>query len=234
MNIYGLTKTTLLDYPGLLACTIFTGGCNMRCRYCHNSALVLNPASNTIISETELFEFLEKRKNLLQGICISGGEPTLSPDLISFIKNLKSTGLKIKLDTNGLNPYVLEELLSEKLLNMVAMDIKSSLDTYETITGVPDINKSLIEKSARLLLSSTDIDYEFRTTVPAWFFSVEDMKKIGSWLMGARAYFLQAYKKSDSCMTQEFDEPSYIELKALQAALLEFIPNTQIRGISMD
>lgn len=164
MIIYGLTKTTLLDFPEHIACTVFTGGCNIRCIYCHNHELTLknplsvsdnNESDNSMsnehslsdpayyISEEDFFSFLKKRTNILQGVCISGGEPTLSPDLISFIRQIKAMDFKVKLDTNGLKPQVLEDLLSENLLDMVSMDIKGSLEKYPYICGINFTNSEI-------------------------------------------------------------------------------------------
>lgn len=203
----------------------------MACGYCHNSQLVLNPDINPLISEDYFFDFLSKRSSILQGVCISGGEPTLSADLLPFVKKIKTMGLKVKLDTNGLRPHIISSLLEENLLDMIAMDIKAPLDSYSNITRIKNIDTSLIEESAKQLLESTSLSYEFRMTVPSQLFNEEDMKKIGSWLKGARAYYLQAFRNSDSCMEKGYREPSLDELLSLQKVLKDYIPNTFIRGV---
>ena len=164
MNIYGYQKTTLLDYPGHVAATLFTGGCNFRCPFCHNSNLILNPTSSSLISEDEIFHFLKKRKNILSGICITGGEPTLQTDLAEFIKKLKSLEYKIKLDTNGYHPKILSDLLDQNLLDYIAMDIKSGYSNYSDICGISNFNITPITESISVIENS-GINYEFRTTV---------------------------------------------------------------------
>ena len=261
MNIYTVNKTTLIDYPGHLAASVYTGGCNMRCIYCHNAPLVTGVASLETISEDEFFAFLDKRKKILHGVCISGGEPTLSPDLPDFIDRIRSYGLKIKLDTNGTNPDIILDLITSKRVDMIAMDIKSYPEDYARICGVPvcdecttdektlenDKNESVSQRSDSQdqkpyisiedikrsvgIIMKAPIDYEFRTTVPADTFSANDMVRIGQWLHGAKAYYLQAFKTSDTCMTQGLKEPSIEEMNSLRSAVLPYIPSASIRGI---
>lgn len=234
MIIHGLNKTTLLDYPGHLACSIFCGNCNMRCIYCQNSSLVLSPDSEPIISEDELFSFLNNRKNILQGICISGGEPTLSKDLPDFISRINDLGYKVKLDTNGTNPEMIEYLIKNKLVQMIAMDIKGSLDDYCQIAGIsPSHSNAIIEgvkKTAALLIES-GIEYEFRTTLSHNMLSKDSFVQIGKWLQNAKAYYLQAYVESPLVMTKGLIPPTYDELELYRQILIPYIPNTFIRGI---
>lgn len=196
MQIHGFNKTTLLDYPEHLAATIFTGGCNFRCPFCHNGSLVLNPASQPQIGEEEILSVLEKRKHILEGVCITGGEPTLQPDLAEFIRKIKKLGLLVKLDTNGSRPEVVRECLSGGLLDYVAMDIKNIPEKYALSTGLaaPEIEK--IKESVNLLLESGTA-CEFRTTIVKEHHTAQDIEQIGQWLSGAKAYYLQNYKDSE-------------------------------------
>lgn len=230
MKIHGLNKTTLLDYPGHLAATLFLGSCNFRCVFCQNTALVLDPASQPVISEEEIFSFIQKRKGVLQGICITGGEPTLDPDLIPFITRLKNTGLKIKLDTNGYRPEILKELLEQDLLDMVAMDIKSAPSDYPRITGLSSIDFKKIEESIHILMNSS-IDYEFRTTVVNEYFHPNSFEEIGLLLKGATAYYLQCFQDSDTVLERGLTSPTKEALLSYQQIMLPFVPNTQLRGI---
>ena len=190
MLIVGLNKTTLLDYPGRVAATVFTSGCNFRCPFCHNGHLVLKPSALEVYSEGEVFSFLLKRRNVLKGVCITGGEPTLQADLPDFIRRVKELGYSVKLDTNGYEPEVLETLLKEKLLDYVAMDIKNCKEKYAQTVGLEGFETGRIEKSVALLKAS-GIDYEFRTTVVREFHEREDLRKIGMWLSGCARLFLQ-------------------------------------------
>ena len=197
MLIVGLNKTTLLDYPGRVAATVFTGGCNFRCPFCHNGHLVLKPSALEVYSEEEVFSFLYKRRNVLKGVCITGGEPTLQSDLADFIWKVKELGYQVKLDTNGYEPEVLEELLKEKLLDYVAMDIKNCREKYAETAGLDKFEIKKVEKSI-MLLRKSEIDYEFRTTVVKEFHGKEDLKKIGNWLSGCSQWFLQQYQDNEN------------------------------------
>jgi len=176
MQIHGFNKTTLLDYPGLVAATIFTGNCNFICPYCHNADLVLNPSSQPIIPEEEILAHLKKRKGITQGVCITGGEPTVHKDLREFILKIRDIGLKVKLDSNGYRPEILESFINEGILDYVAMDVKSSKEGYSAIAGVP-IDFSRIQRSVELLKSGK-VDYEFRTTVVKEFHDKKIMEAI--------------------------------------------------------
>ena len=152
MKIHGLNKTTLLDYPEHVAATVFTGGCNFRCPFCHNGGLVLEPHKQPLILEEDVLSFLKKRKGVLSGVCITGGEPTLQKDLAEFIRKIKELGYLVKLDTNGYRPEMLEELFTEGLLDYVAMDIKTSLENYAVVSGVKNIDTDVIKESADILI----------------------------------------------------------------------------------
>lgn len=230
MRIGGLQKLTLLDYPGKVACTVFLSGCNLRCPYCHNPALVLPEQSNAPgMPESEVFAFLEQRKGKLDGICITGGEPTLQPELPGFLEKLRGLGYAIKLDTNGTNPGMLNRLLHDGILNYVAMDIKNSPSRYAETCGGADV-LSKVRESADLLLNSPT-DYEFRTTVCKPLHTEKEMEEIGRWLRGAKRYFLQPFVDTGDLVSGGVQAHTQDELTRLQQAVLSDIPNTQLRGI---
>jgi len=193
MIIGGLQKLTLIDYPGHIAATVFTVGCNFRCPFCHNPELVSGMGySASSILEDEFFQLLENRKGKLEGVCITGGEPTIQPDIVDFIRKIKNLGFKVKLDSNGTRPDVLRRLFLEKLLDFVAMDIKNSPEKYSNTTNSKaDIGR--IKLSVDLIRNS-GIDYEFRTTVVPGLHEEGDFEKIGVWLEGSRKYVLQAFE----------------------------------------
>lgn len=225
-----MNKTTLLDYPGHVATTLFLGGCNFRCHFCQNSSLVLNPAGEKEIQKEELFNHLNKRRGIITAVCITGGEPTLYPDLPDFIREIKSFNLKIKLDTNGYNPEMLSVLLDNNLLNMVSMDIKSSKEVYPKITGIDNINIDIIDKSINILKNG-NICYEFRTTLVDEYFSKEVIHSIGKWLPNDCTYYLQKFRDSDSIITPGLHAPKNDVIYSYLDILKSYIPDTHIRGI---
>ena len=229
MRIGGLQKLTLLDYPGKVACTVFLSGCNLRCPYCHNPGLVLPEQSEGLeIPEAEVLSFLERRKGKLDGVCITGGEPTLQPELPGFLEKLRRLGYAVKLDTNGTNPDMLEALAQEGLLDYAAMDIKNSPDRYaETCGGVDLLGP--VKRSAALLMAGA-VDYEFRTTVCAPLHTPEEMAGIGRWLKGAKRYFLQPFVDSGELVGSGMKPLTKEEIEALRDSVLPDIPSTQIRG----
>ena len=199
MEIHGFNKTTLLDYPEHIAATVFTGGCNFRCPFCHNGELVLDPGCQPLISEEEVLSYLKKRQGILQGVCVTGGEPTLQKDLKDFLRKIKELGYPIKLDTNGYMPGVLWDLLQEKLIDYVAMDIKASRENYAVAAGLRHMDISRIEESIGILKSS-GLPYEFRTTVVKGIHRVEEFEDIGKWIAGCPAYYLQNYEENENCL----------------------------------
>lgn len=203
MQIHGFQKTTLLDFPGHIASTVFTGGCNFCCPYCHNGNLVLRPGEMPVISQDEILAHLEKRRTILDGVCITGGEPTLQPDLEEFIRKIKALELKVKLDTNGYRPEILMDLCKQGLIDYVAMDIKGTPEQYEEITGVKPWDFNKIQASIYFLMSG-EVPYEFRTTVVREFHSLEDLLEISGWISGARAYYLQNYQDSEQVIVRGF------------------------------
>ncbi len=230
MRIGGIQKLTLLDYPGKVACVVFLSGCNLRCPYCHNSGLVLpERRDRQELSVAEVLRFLGQRRGKLDGVCISGGEPTLQRELPRFIADIRGLGYAVKLDTNGTNPGMLRELLYDDLLDYVAMDIKNSPEYYaETCGGVDVLSK--VQESVSLLLSSA-ADYEFRTTVCKPLHTQKEMKEIGRWLKGAKRYFIQAFVDSGNLVSGGVQAHTHEELAQLLQIVLPYIPNTQLRGI---
>lgn len=229
MVISGLQKTTLLDYPGHVAATLFLGRCNFRCPFCHNSDL-LDGDSSDPFSEESVLSFLKKRAGILQGVCITGGEPTLHQGLAEFITKIRGLGLKIKLDTNGYRPQVLKRLCSEGLIDYVAMDIKSGRSGYERAAGKKELDLSKIEESVSFLLENT-VSYEFRTTAVKGIHTAEDFREIGPWLSGASAYFLQSYKESENVLSPGFASFDKEELLHFAEIVSPFLPNVSLRGI---
>lgn len=218
MLIAGLNKTTLLDYPGRVAATVFVGGCNFRCPFCHNGGLVLEPLSQEAYSEEEILSFLKKRKNVLGGVCITGGEPTLHADLLDFIDKVRALGYQVKLDTNGYAPHVLEQLLEKQMVDYVAMDIKNSPEKYAMTVGMCDGNSEFcmdkVEQSVELLKKS-GIDYEFRTTVVKELHTGEDLVKIAEWIKGCPRYFLQQYQDNENVIKRGFHGYSKDEMERI-------------------
>ena len=229
MVIHGLQKLTLLDYPGHTACTVFTGACNWRCPFCHNATLVLDPHSQPVIGEEELFSFLKKRRGLLDGVAVTGGEPTLQKDLPDFLSRIRDAGFATKLDTNGSNPAMLREILRRGLADYVAMDIKTSREHYGTVTGCGGADIAAVEESAALLMENR-VDFEFRTTLVRELHSPDDLRAIGEWLCGDEKYFLQAFKDSGDILGGRFSAFSGAEMQELRQIVLPFLPRCELRG----
>lgn len=237
MQILGLNKTTLLDYPGCVAATVFTGGCNFCCPFCHNRELVLEPSRENALSEEEVLEFLKKRKNVLKGICITGGEPTLQSDLLDFVVRAREIGYRIKLDTNGYKPDVLQSLLKKGFLDYVAMDVKNCPGKYALTAGIDDKNAEFdlgkITESIQILINS-DIEYEFRTTVVKELHIIEDMVQIGEWIKGCKAYFLQKFQNHGNNIAKGYHAPDDESLKEMVQAISkipELSGKVYLRGV---
>lgn len=230
MNIGGFQKLTLLDYPGYTACTIFTTGCNMRCPFCHNSKLA-KEQYNTI-AENVLFDFLKSRVGLLDGVCISGGEPTLQKDLKLFIQNIKDLGYLVKLDTNGTNTNTMIDLVESGYIDYVAMDIKNSFDKYSMTCGIQSFYLGNIKRSIDYLLHSS-IDYEFRTTIVKNYHTKTDVKLIANEISGCKNYYMQKFVKSNSIIDSRCEEQSDEEFVELYNEMKQYIPNVQLRGVSL-
>jgi len=230
MQIHGLNKTTLLDYPEHVAATVFTGGCNFRCPFCHNSDLVLNPMSQPLISEVEIFDFLNKRKNILNGVCITGGEPTLQPDLENFICKIKDLGLLVKLDTNGYRPEVVKNLVTKGLVDYIAMDIKSGFSGYSAASGIGGLDMGKIKESVDFIMNS-GVQYEFRTTVVKGIHKKCDFEEISELIRGCRAYFLQNYRDNENVIMSGFEGFAKEELEKFIEIVSPHVIKVGIRGI---
>ena len=228
MKIKGLQKLTLLDFPEKIACTVFLGGCNFRCPFCHNASLVLEGRGGEDISEEEFFAHLDARRGKLYGVCISGGEPTLHPDLPEFIRKIRAAGYAVKLDTNGYRPSVLSALIEEGLLDYVAMDIKNSPKRYGETVGIPDFDVEPIKESAEILMSGK-VDFEFRTTVVRELHSAEDICAIGKWLGGDEKFYLQGFKDSGDLICSGLSACSDEEMEKLCEELRRFVPKAKVR-----
>jgi len=230
MIIHGLNKTTLLDFPGHVAATVFTGGCNFRCPFCHNSELVLDPNSQPIIENEEFFRFLKKRQGILEGVCITGGEPTINPDLNEFITSIKEMGYLVKLDTNGYKPEVVDKLIKDRCIDYIAMDIKSGISGYGKAVGFMDLNMQYIEKSIDIIMNS-GVEYEFRTTLVKGIHTKDDILEISKMIRGAKRYFLQDYRDNENVMVKGFEPFSKEEMEEFASFLQKDIPSVAIRGI---
>lgn len=231
MIISGLQKTTLIDYPGKIAAIIFTRGCNFRCGYCHNPELVDPEIYYPEIKSEEIFDFLEKRRNVLEGVVITGGEPLIHSDIKDFIKKIKELDYAVKLDSNGSNPVLLQELINDNLIDYIAMDIKHLPQRYSEVTpSDPDIEK--IKQSINIIKNS-GLPYEFRTTVLPKYFQKDDFIAIGELLKGAKIYYLQQFRPIKTLDKDYQQEKSFsqIELEAFKRILEKYIDKCEIRGI---
>lgn len=242
MKILGLNKTTLLDYPKRVACTIFLGGCNFRCPFCHNQDIVLSSDCIDEYSQDEILMFLKKRRGILTGICITGGEPTIHNDLPDLIAKFKQLGYKVKLDTNGSNPTMLASLIADGLIDYCAMDIKNCPQKYDTSVSFPSssthvqYNFADIQQSVKILLSQPCTDensfsYEFRTTLVKELHDETDLHAICQWLAGANAYYLQPYTESDGVFCKGFHAHDDDTLMHFERLCQAYISNTHLRGI---
>ena len=230
MEIHGIQKLTLLDYPGHTACTVFTGRCNFRCPFCHNASLVLRPWEQPTVEPEELFALLKKRRGLLDGVCITGGEPTLQRDLSELCEGIKTLGFAVKLDTNGTNPAVLASLMERGLVDYVAMDIKTSREQYGRVCGIPGYDTAPVEESAKLLLSG-NVSYEFRTTLVRELHEKADIHAVGAWLRGAKAYFLQGFRDSGDLIASGLSALDSEEMETYANILRLYIENVHTRGV---
>ena len=230
IRFYGLQKLTLLDYPGKMACTVFTGGCNFRCPFCHNRSLVFLNENDSEISVSDILEYLETRKKVLDGVCITGGEPLLHKGIFDFIRKVKELGLLVKLDTNGSNCEALKQLVEEGLVDYVAMDIKGCPEKYAETIGLENYDIAEVVRSKDYLLQG-HVDYEFRTTVVAQFHEVADFEKIGRWIEGAKNYYLQNFEDHGTCIREGLSEVGIETLEQMKAAAAPYVENIEIRGI---
>lgn len=224
----GIQKLTLLDFPGTVSCILFTKGCNFRCPFCHNTPLLVPSSHTEALTEEEILSFLKKRQGILDGVCITGGEPLIHPTLPEFIKKVKALGYKIKLDTNGSFPERLSFLIEEGLVDYVAMDIKNSFPKYPLTAGCESINLEDIEKSIALLLKG-NIPYEFRTTVCAELHTEDDIAAIANLIKGAEKYFIQNFKDSGDILSSGLHPLMQSEIEKMAILAQNIVPNTKIR-----
>lgn len=227
VKILGLQKLTLLDYPGKTACTVFTGGCNFRCPYCHNASVVFE--IEHAVSHDELFAFLKKRRNILDGVCITGGEPLINDDIEFLIKEIRDLGYLIKLDTNGYFPEKLEYLIGRQYIDYAAMDIKNSLPRYAQTVGVT-LDTDKIKESAKILMSG-NTEYEFRTTAVRELHDENSFEEIGQWLNGAKRYFLQGFVDSGNLIGSGMSGFTEAEMSNFKEIVSKYITDTELRGI---
>lgn len=232
MKVTGIQKLTLLDYPGVVACTVFTAGCNFRCPFCHNAMLVLpEQIDDECLTDDEVFGFLKKRRGVLDGVAVTGGEPLLHADIPEFLARVKELGYKIKLDTNGSNPELLSEIVKNKLVDRVAMDIKNAPEEYARTIGLKSFDIAPVERSKEMLLRG-DIDYEFRTTVVKGIHTKESLIGAAKWIEGAKEYYLQQFKDSGNLILPDglsaYDEK---QMHALADAVRDYVPTVEVRGV---
>jgi pyruvate formate lyase activating enzyme len=230
MLINGFQKLTILDYPGKVACIVFTPGCNFRCPFCHNASLVTHIDKDTYLNNDEVLDYLKKRQGLLDGVVITGGEPLLQEGIEDFIAEIKSLGYSVKLDTNGSFPEKLISIVEKGLVDYVAMDIKNSKAKYGETVGVVNFDITPIERSVEFLLQHK-VDFEFRTTIVNGFHNLDDIQDIVVWIKGAHKYFLQNFVDSGDLIKPDLKPVSAILLKEMQKKASEIIPSVEIRGI---
>lgn len=229
MDFYGLQKMTLLDFPKKVACTVFTGGCNFRCPFCHNALLVTKLCRDDIFSEQDILDFLKKREGLLDGVCVTGGEPLMQKELPAFLEKVKAMGFAVKVDTNGSFPDLLKTIMGSGLCDYVAMDIKNSKEKYAETVGIPDFDTSPIERSVEILKSGA-VPFEFRTTVVKELHGIPDIEAIAKWISPAENFFLQQFVDSGDLIGRGLSAHSTATLEKMRDAASEYIPNVQIRG----
>ena len=230
VEIKGFMKTSMLDYPGKLSACIFLSRCNFHCPYCHNVELVMDDPRLTPFENEKVFGYLQNKKDWIDGVVISGGEPTLHKDLPILCKELKDMGFSVKLDTNGTNPEMLKELIEKKLVDYVAIDIKSCKDKYEKATSV-NADVTAVGKSIKILIKST-VDYEFRTTVLPGIVEIEDMEKIGEWINGAKKYYIQQFVPIKTLNASFMDKQPYTHdiLHKMKDTVSKYVEVCEIRG----
>lgn len=229
MLIKGFQKLTLLDYPGKTACTVFTGGCNFRCPFCHNAGLVTK-LDTEIIDESEVFSHLKKRQGVLDGVAISGGEPLLQNGIDEFLAGIKDLGYEIKLDTNGSFPEKLKSVIDNGLCDYVAVDIKNSKEKYPETVGLEKFDISLMERTVDILMKG-DVDFEFRTTVTKNFHTLEDIESIGKWIKGVKRYYLQNFVDSGNLIDSSVEGVSKETMYEMLEIIKKYVPTAEIRGL---
>lgn len=231
MKLIGLQKMTVLDFPGRVACIVFTFGCNFRCPFCHNASLVLGDCDNEI-TEDEIFAYLKKRQGILDGVVVTGGEPLLQKDIEDFLRKIKALGYEIKLDTNGTFPDKLKNIVNEGLADYVAMDIKNSPEYYAVTAGVPNLNLDKIKESADFLINQDKVPYEFRTTIVAQYHSEDMMDEIGEFIKGAKNYYLQGFVDSGDLIGDNLSALPKENMQKMADRISKYVENVSLRGIN--
>ncbi len=229
MKIHGLQKMTLLDFPGHVACTVFFGGCDMRCPFCHNAEL-LDGSAQPVMEEEDFYAFLKKRQGLLDGVAITGGEPLLQKNLRDFIRRIRDLGYPVKLDTNGTHPDRLDVLLREEAVQYVAMDIKNSPERYAETAGLPEIDLAPVRESVTLLMTGKT-PYEFRTTVVKELHDDNSFIRIGEWIRGAERYFLQKFTDRDTVPFGGLHAPEDMQMRRWADIVRPMVPSVELRGV---
>ncbi len=230
MVIQGLQKLTLLDYPGQIACTVFTAGCNFRCPFCHNASLVIDTYNNENIPEEEFFSFLKKRRGILDGVCVSGGEPLIQHGIEDFLGQIKELGFLVKLDTNGSFPDKLRKAVKKGVVDYVAMDIKNSRESYGKTIGIEDYDIQNVQKSVSFLLGG-EVSYEFRTTVVREFHQRSDFESIARWIRGAERYYLQQFLDSGDLIRGGLHGYNRDIMEQALAIVKKSVITAEIRGL---
>ena len=230
MVLNGFQKMTLLDFPGKVACTLFTAGCNFRCPFCHNALLVTDIRAEDRINEEDVLDVLRKRAGVLEGVCITGGEPLMHPDIEELLKRIKELGYAVKVDTNGTFPDRLADLAKAGLVDYVAMDIKNRKEKYAETAGLPGLDLIPIERSVEWLKSGI-VDYEFRTTVVQEFHQTEDIRKAAEWIRGAKRYYLQNFVDSGNLIGENLHPVSRETLRDMAGAAAPFVESVSTRGV---
>ena len=230
MKIHGLQKMTLLDFPGKVACTVFLGGCDLRCPFCHNAELIDGTAP-AVMDETELLAFLEKRKGLIDGVAITGGEPLLrGEELVTLAERIRDLGYPLKLDTNGTHPERLRKMIDGGLAAYVAMDIKNDPERYGRTAGIEDLDLGPIRESTALLMEGRT-DYEFRTTTVAELHDRESFRKSGEWIRGAKRYYIQKFTDRETVPFEGFHAPTDEEMRRYLEIVRTYVPAAELRGV---
>ncbi len=230
LNIQGLQKLTLLDFPGRMACTLFTAGCDLRCPFCHNSRLVIRPPEETEYSAEDIFSFLKKRKGVLDGVAITGGEPLMQPDIEDFIKEIRALGYAVKLDTNGTFPDRLKKIVTDGLVDYVAMDVKASKENYPCAVGIGGFNISKVDESIKFLLEN-HVDYEFRTTVVNEFHDEKSIEELGKWIKGAKRHYIQAFRDSGELIGFGLTGVPKEKMQRFCEIMNNFVDFCELRGV---
>lgn len=231
MRFAGFQKLTLLDFPGKTACTAFSPGCNLRCPFCHNASLALCQSGPEEIPAEEILSYLERRRGLIDGICLTGGEPTLQADLAEFCRQARARGALVKLDTNGTRPQALAELIGQGLVDYVAMDVKNGPSRYAETAGLETMDVSPVRESVALLKKGL-VPYEFRTTVVASLHDEASLREAAEWLRGAQRWFLQQFVDSGGCLQSGLSAYSEETLHAFAEKLRPIVPEIFVRGVS--